>query len=103
VAQEPEGSSPHSQQPATGPCPETVETNPHPQANIPKIHSDPIFPSTPWSSQDKYTTGTESVIRNPWDQTRSGNRNISDFGMVVRGIRGQELRESIAKLISTNW
>jgi hypothetical protein len=23
VAQEPEGSSPHSQQPATGPCPET--------------------------------------------------------------------------------
>jgi hypothetical protein len=30
VAQEPEGSSPHSQQPATGPCPETVESNPHP-------------------------------------------------------------------------
>jgi hypothetical protein len=27
VAQEPEGSSPHSQQPATGPCPETVEFN----------------------------------------------------------------------------
>jgi hypothetical protein len=30
VAQEPEGSSPHSQQPATGPCPETVESTPHP-------------------------------------------------------------------------
>jgi hypothetical protein len=30
VALEPEGSSPHSQQPATGPCPETVESNPHP-------------------------------------------------------------------------
>jgi hypothetical protein len=29
VAQEPEGSSPHSQQPATGPCPETTESNPH--------------------------------------------------------------------------
>jgi hypothetical protein len=29
VAQEPEGSSPHSQQPATGPCPETVESNSH--------------------------------------------------------------------------
>jgi hypothetical protein len=29
VAQEPEGSSPHSQQPATGPCPEPVESNPH--------------------------------------------------------------------------
>jgi hypothetical protein len=31
VAQEAEGSSPHSQQPATGPCPETVEYNPHPK------------------------------------------------------------------------
>jgi hypothetical protein len=30
VAKELEGSSPHSQQPATGPCPETVESNPHP-------------------------------------------------------------------------
>jgi hypothetical protein len=29
LAQEPEGSSPHPQQPATGPCPETVEFNPH--------------------------------------------------------------------------
>jgi hypothetical protein len=31
VAQEPEDSSPHSQQPATGPWPEPVESNPHPQ------------------------------------------------------------------------
>jgi hypothetical protein len=30
MVQEPEGSSPHSQQPTTGPCPETVESNPHP-------------------------------------------------------------------------
>jgi hypothetical protein len=29
MAQEPEGSSPHSQQPTTGPCPEPVESNPH--------------------------------------------------------------------------
>jgi hypothetical protein len=28
VAQEPEGSSPPAQQPANGPCPETVESNP---------------------------------------------------------------------------
>jgi hypothetical protein len=34
VAQEPEGSSPHSQQPATGPCPEPVESNPHPPKPI---------------------------------------------------------------------
>jgi hypothetical protein len=30
VAQEPEGSPPHSQQLATGPYPEPVESNPHP-------------------------------------------------------------------------
>jgi hypothetical protein len=35
VAQEPEGSSPHSQQPATGPCPETVESNLHPPSQSP--------------------------------------------------------------------
>jgi hypothetical protein len=29
VTQEPEGSSPHSQQPPTGPCPDLVESNPH--------------------------------------------------------------------------
>jgi hypothetical protein len=51
VAQEPEGSSSHSQQTATGPCPEPVESNQHSQANLPKIHSDTIFPPTPWSSK----------------------------------------------------
>jgi hypothetical protein len=35
VAQESEGSSPHSQQPATGPCPETVESNPQPPSQSP--------------------------------------------------------------------
>jgi hypothetical protein len=35
MAQEPEGSSPHSQQPATGPCPETVKSNPHPPSQSP--------------------------------------------------------------------
>jgi hypothetical protein len=34
VAQEPEGSSRHSQQPATDPCPEPVESNPHPPKPI---------------------------------------------------------------------
>jgi hypothetical protein len=51
VEQEPEGSSPHSQQPATGPCPELAESNAHPEANLSKMHSDPILPSTPWSSE----------------------------------------------------
>jgi hypothetical protein len=35
VAQEPEGSSPHSQQPATCPYPEPVESNPHPPSQYP--------------------------------------------------------------------
>jgi hypothetical protein len=35
VAQEPEGSSPHSQQPATGSCPEPVESNPHTPSQSP--------------------------------------------------------------------
>jgi hypothetical protein len=35
MAQEPEGSSPHSQQPATGPYPETVESNPHTPSQSP--------------------------------------------------------------------
>jgi hypothetical protein len=30
MAQEPEGSSPHSEQLATGPYPEPAESNPHP-------------------------------------------------------------------------
>jgi hypothetical protein len=42
VAQEPEGSSLHSQHLTTGPHPEPVESNLHPPANLPKIHPDPI-------------------------------------------------------------
>jgi hypothetical protein len=51
VAPEPEGSSPHSQQPATGPYPEPTVSNLHSAASLPKIHSDPILTSTPWSSR----------------------------------------------------
>jgi hypothetical protein len=51
VEQEPEGSSPHLQHPATGPYPEPVESNPHTPDNLPTIHSDPILPSKHWSSE----------------------------------------------------
>jgi hypothetical protein len=37
----------HRFQLATGPYSEPVESTPHPPANPPKIHSDPILPSTP--------------------------------------------------------
>jgi hypothetical protein len=50
MAPEPEGSSPHSQQPANGPYPEPSESTPHtPPTNLSKVHFDPILPSTPWS------------------------------------------------------
>jgi hypothetical protein len=42
VAQEPEGLSPYSQQLATGPYPEPVESNSHTPAYLRKIHYDPI-------------------------------------------------------------
>jgi hypothetical protein len=50
VGPEPESSSPYSQQPATGPYLEPTGSTLHPPASLPKIHSDPILPSTPWSS-----------------------------------------------------
>jgi hypothetical protein len=55
VAQEPEGSSPHSQKP--------VESNPPPpQANLPKIRCDSIFPPTPWSSKWSISFGLSHQI-----------------------------------------
>jgi hypothetical protein len=64
MAQEPEGSSLHSQQPATGPCPEPVESNPHTQANLPKIHSDPIFPPTPSDENFPEKFKSENFLEN---------------------------------------
>jgi hypothetical protein len=58
-AQEPEGSTPHSQQPATGTCPEPVESNPHLPANLSKIHSDPTFPPTTSSSKWSLSFGLQ--------------------------------------------
>jgi hypothetical protein len=44
VAPEPRGSSPHSQESATGPYPEPTESTPHLPAILPKTHSDPDPP-----------------------------------------------------------
>jgi hypothetical protein len=60
VAPEPEGSSPHSQQPATSPYPEPVESTPHPPTNLPKVHFYPILPSTPWSFKWSFSYGIPS-------------------------------------------
>jgi hypothetical protein len=51
VAQEHEGSSPHSQQPTTGPCPEPVESNPHTTSQSPKDSFWSHLPPTAWSSE----------------------------------------------------
>jgi hypothetical protein len=57
VAPEPEGSSPCLQEPVTGPCPEPTGSTQHTPPDIRKIHSDPIFPSTPWSSEWSLSIG----------------------------------------------
>jgi hypothetical protein len=57
VAPEPEGSSPHWQQPANGPYPEPGESTPHPPTKLPKVHFDPILPSTPWSYKWSFSFG----------------------------------------------
>jgi hypothetical protein len=56
VAPEPEGSSTYSQEPATGPILSQLLPIYTQQANLPKIHSDPILPSTPWSSKWSLST-----------------------------------------------
>jgi hypothetical protein len=54
----PEGSSPHSPEPATSPHPEPGESTPHtPPTNLPKVHFDPILPSTPWSYKCSFPWG----------------------------------------------
>jgi hypothetical protein len=64
VAPEPEGSSPHSQQPANGPYPEPGKSTPPPPPAIrPKVHFDPILPSTPWSSN--WSLSLELSHQNP--------------------------------------
>ena len=46
---EPEGSSPHSQVPATCPHPESDQSSPCPSSHVLKIHFNIILPSTPGS------------------------------------------------------
>jgi hypothetical protein len=57
VEPEPDGSSPHSQQPATCPYPEPGGSTPHPPTSLPKVHFDPILPSVSWSFKWSFPSG----------------------------------------------
>jgi hypothetical protein len=59
VAPEPENSSSSSQQPATGPYPQPTESTPPPPQpiSLTRIHSDPMLPSTPRSSERSLSFG----------------------------------------------
>ena len=54
---EPEGSSPHSQAPATCPYPEPAQSSPHTQSHLLKVHPNIILPSTPGSPQRSLPLG----------------------------------------------
>jgi hypothetical protein len=49
MAPDPKGSSPYLQEPDTGTYPQPTGITLHPPANLPKIKSDQILPSMPWS------------------------------------------------------
>jgi hypothetical protein len=57
VAPGPKGSPPRSQDPATSPYPEPIESTPCPKASLPKILSDLILPSTPRSKEQSLSFG----------------------------------------------
>jgi hypothetical protein len=61
VAPEPEGSSPHSQQPANGPYPELAESSLHPTTSLSNVHFDPILPYMPWSFKWSFSFGMEQI------------------------------------------
>jgi hypothetical protein len=65
VAPGPEGSSPHSQEPATGPYPEPGGSTPHPPPPtiLPRVRFNHIFPSAPWSSKWFFSFGLS--LQNP--------------------------------------
>jgi hypothetical protein len=57
MAPEPEGSSLYLRKTTISPYPEPTGSTLQPPANLPKIHSDPILPTMPWSSKWSLSIG----------------------------------------------
>jgi hypothetical protein len=95
VAPEHESSSPYSRQPATDPYPEPTRTLYTPLASLSKIHSDPIFPPTPWSSKWSLSFGLshQKPIYSPHFRRKSlwggvGSGAVRGESVLVGGLKG---------------
>ena len=99
---EPESSLPHSQVPATCPCPEPYRSSPYPTSHFLKIHLNIILPSTPgspkWSLSLSFPTKTpHTPLISPIRATCPAHL-ILDF--IARTILGEEYRLLSSSLCS---
>jgi hypothetical protein len=98
VAPEPEGSSPHSQQPASDPYPEPRESTPPPPSTI-SLRSI-LIPSTPWSFKWSLSFGPshqKPVHVSPLSQrTRSYNLEIHSYVSLMSDICESKVALSVS-------